>query len=128
MDETLNIGFFVFHTSWIALTCLGWIWRRTRRWQLAAVLITALSWFGLGAWYGWGYCFCTDWHWQVRARLGYEDPPSYTQLLIQELTGIALAPAVANALTLVTLVAAGAIGIVLNLRDWRSETRTRRVA
>lgn len=125
MDETLNIGFFVFHTSWIAFNCLGWIWRRTRRWQLATVLLTAVSWFGLGAWYGWGYCACTDWHWQIRARLGYDDPPSYTQLLIRELTGIEMAPVSANVLTLVTLAAAGAMSIVLNVRDWRSENRAR---
>ena len=81
MDSILNGLFFVFHTAWIAFNCVGWIWRRTRPWQLATVSLTALSWFGLGVWYGWGYCPCTDWHWQVRARLGHQDPPSYIQLL-----------------------------------------------
>ena len=47
-DDVLDVVFFVFHTSWIAFTCLGWIWRRTRRWHLVAVSLTALSWFGLG--------------------------------------------------------------------------------
>ena len=62
MDSILNGLFFVFHTAWIAFNCVGWIWRRTRPWQLATVSLTALSWFGLGVWYGWGYCPCTDWH------------------------------------------------------------------
>ena len=55
-DETLNVGFFVFHTAWIVFNCVGWAWRRTRRWHLATVSLTALSWFGLGIRYGWGYC------------------------------------------------------------------------
>lgn len=119
MNEILNVGLFVFHTSWIAFNCLGWLWRRTRRWQLATVSLTALSWFGLGIWYGWGYCPCTDWHWQVRARLGYDDPPSYIQLLIRELTGMELSSGRANALALATLAAAAVLSLVLNLQDQR---------
>jgi hypothetical protein len=121
MDEVLNIGFFVFHTLWIAFTSLGWIWRRTRPWQLAAVSLTALSWFVLGIRYGWGYCPCTDWHWQVRARLGHRgDPPSYIQLLMETLTGMEVGTGLANVLALVVLVAAAALGVILTLRDRRA--------
>jgi hypothetical protein len=115
----LNIAFFVFHTLWIGFICTAWAWRRTRRWHLAAVLLTALSWFGLGIWYGWGYCPFTDWHWQVRERLGYHDPPSYIQLLVRELAGIDLQPALADALALGTLIVAGALAVFLNVRDFR---------
>jgi hypothetical protein len=123
MDELLNAAFFVFHTSWIAFTCLGWIWRATRPWQLATAGLTALSWLGLGMVYGWGYCPCTDWHWQVRARLGYEDPPSYTQVLIREITGVNLPPGVADGLTVGILVAVTVLGVVFTLRDRRLRTR-----
>jgi hypothetical protein len=119
MDELLNVVFFVFHTSWIAFTCLGWIWRRTRPWQLAAAVLTTLSWIGLGFLYGWGYCPCTDWHWQVRARLGYQDPPSYTQVLIREITGVSVSPAVADGLTVGTLAVVTGLGVVFTLRDRR---------
>ena len=121
MDQALNIGFFVFHSSWILFNCLGWIWRPTRPWQLATVLITALSWFGLGIRYGWGYCPCTDWHWQVRERLGHHDPPSYIQLLIREVLGVDLSPNISDALALVTLTAVAVISVRLNLRDWRAQ-------
>jgi hypothetical protein len=123
-DQVLNVGFFVFHTLWIAFTCAGWAWRRTRRWELATVSLTALSWFGLGIWYGWGYCPCTDWHWRIRERLGYRDPPSYIQLLIREVTGIDLNPDVANALALATLVVVGVLSSVLNIRDIRRKRMT----
>jgi hypothetical protein len=122
MDRALNVAFFVFHTSWIAFTCLGWIWARTRPRQLATVSLTALSWFGLGLWFGWGYCPCTDWHWQVRARLGFSDPRSYVQLLIRELTGIDAGPDLADALAVVTLAAAALLGATLTIRDRRRST------
>jgi hypothetical protein len=53
--------------------------------------LTAASWFVLGASYGWGYCICTDWHFQVRERLGYnESYTSYLQLLAAEWFGLKL--------------------------------------
>ena len=119
-DGVLNILFFVFHTSWIAFNCLGWIWRGTRRWHLVAVSLTALSWFGLGLRYGWGYCPFTDWHWEVRARLGHHDPPSYIQLLIRELIGIDLGPTGADALAVITLAVVALLSVLLYGRDRRA--------
>jgi hypothetical protein len=121
--EALNIGFFAFHTLWIGFNCVGWVWRQTRRWHLATVSLTAVSWLGFGFWYGWGYCPFTDWHWQVRERLGYRDPPSYIQLLVRELAGIDLQPAVADALAVGTLIAVGALTAFLNIRDLRGQTQ-----
>lgn len=123
MDQPLNVAFFVFHTAWILFNCLGWIWRRTRRWHLATVTLTALSWSALGTWYGWGYCPCTDWHWQVRARLGYQDPPSYIQLLIREVSGIDPGPVWSDALAVTTLAVVAVLTVVLNIRDRRRRRR-----
>ena len=95
-------------------------------WQLVTVALTALSWFGLGIWYGWGYCPCTEWHWQVRARLGHHDPPSYIQLLIRELIGVDLGPESANALALVTLTVVAVVSVVLNIRDRRAASTATR--
>jgi hypothetical protein len=117
VDEFLNAAFFVFHTAWIAFTSLGWIWRKTRPWQLTMAVLTALSWFGLGAWYGWGYCPCTDWHWRIRSRMGFDDPPSYIQLLIRLLTGIVVEPRIADALALITLTVAILLSVMLRMRD-----------
>ena len=119
MDDILNVGFFTLHSAWILFNCLGWVWRKTRVWHLVTVSLTALSWFGLGVWYGWGYCPCTDWHWQVRARLGYHDPPSYIQLVIRQLIRVDTGPILANALAVGTLTVVAAIGVVLSIRDRR---------
>ncbi len=88
MDRCLDIAFFAFHSLFILFILLGWIWRRTRPWHLLAAALTACSWFGLGLRYGFGYCPCTDWHWQVRERLGYTDlPRSYIKFLLDTFTG-----------------------------------------
>jgi hypothetical protein len=117
MDVALNAAFFLFHSIWIVFNLVGWGWRRTRRWHLATVSLTALSWFGLGYWYGWGYCPCTDWHWQVRERLGLDNPPSYVQLLVRELIGPDLSPRIADILTVGAFLPAAAASVVLNIRD-----------
>ena len=119
MDFALNAAFFVFHSLWIAFNLSGWIWRKTRPWHLVTVSLTALSWFGLGAWYGWGYCPFTDWHWQVRERLGLDNPPSYVQLLIREVLGIDLGPQLADILTLGVFLLTAALSVVLTIRDLR---------
>ena len=88
MYQFLNIFFFVFHTVFILFVLFGWILRKTRTAHLAALTITALCWFGLGLFYGFGYCPCTDWHWRVREHLGYyEMPRSYIKFLINVPTG-----------------------------------------
>ena len=53
------------------------------------MLLTVFSWYLLCIWYGWGYCFCTDWHWKVRERLGYYDhSSSYIHFLVYKITNI----------------------------------------
>jgi hypothetical protein len=59
----------------------------------------------------------TDWHWRIRARLGYDDPPSYIQLLVWELTAIQVSPAWADAMAIVTLAGAALLSVALNVRD-----------
>jgi hypothetical protein len=119
MLQSLNLAFFAFHTAWMVFLCVGWAWRRSRPWHLGAVGLTAASWFGLGYWYGWGFCLCTEWHWQVRERLGYQDPPSYTQLLIEQLTGLELSATVADALTGGVFALAAVLSVALSVRDRR---------
>jgi hypothetical protein len=86
--QLLDIGFFVFHTGLVLFNVLGWIWPKTRRWNLYALLATSISWFVMGIWYGLGYCLCTDWHFQIRRELGYaDDSPTYIHLVIKMLTG-----------------------------------------
>ena len=81
-----NTFFFIFHIALILFNLFGWIPKRSRKWNLVALSVTAFSWFVLGIFYGFGYCFLTDWHWQIREKLGYStDSNSYVHFLITEL-------------------------------------------
>lgn len=120
MAEFLNIFFFVFHSSLILFIVLGWVWRKTRRIHLAVVVLTALSWFFLGIWYGFGYCPSTDWHWQVRLRLGYDDmPASYLTFLVRSLTGWNVDKTLVDVFAVVFLFLAIFASVFLNYRDWK---------
>lgn len=120
--QFLNIFFFVFHTSFTLFNCFGWIWKKTRRWNLTTLLLTAFSWFILGIWYGWGYCFCTDWHWEVREKLGYNDESvSYIHFLILKLTGINFNTGLVEKITVLVFFLCLGLSAWLNIRDYRRD-------
>ena len=116
--RSLDVLFLLFHSLWILLVVLGWIWSRTRRLSLAALVLTAVSWFGLGYWWGWGYCLCTDWHWQVRRALGDLDlPHNYIGFLIREGTGLEVPDPVLEPVILVAFLTSAAGGVGLSRWD-----------
>lgn len=119
--------FFVFHSMLIVLILFGWIWRKTRVINFIVVLLTALSWTVLGIWYGFGFCPCTDWHWQVREKLGYFDmPSSYTKFLIDSLTGLDVNEKLVDILAVSFLVLALFFSVFTNVRDWRGRQKKRK--
>jgi hypothetical protein len=55
---------------------------------LITIGATAFSWFGLGIFYGWGYCPITEWEWNVKARLGETHlPNSFIKYYADKITG-----------------------------------------
>lgn len=116
--QFLNIFFFVFHTLFTLFNMVGWIFPRTRKLHLITLSLTAFSWFILGIWYGWGYCVCTEWHWDVRDKLGYEDRShSYIHFLILKLTGADLDPVLVERGTLIVFLLSFVLSIMLNIKD-----------
>jgi hypothetical protein len=119
MYELLNIFFLFFHTAWMLFNLFGWIWKRTRKWNLLSLLLTAFSWFGLGIWYGWGYCPCTHWHWMVRRELGYMNMPnSYIKFLIELFTGFDVNATLVDTATAVLFSLALMASVYVNYRDY----------
>jgi hypothetical protein len=107
----------------------GWIWKRTRRINLACLLLTAASWLLLGIFYGIGYCPLTDWHFMVLGRLGYTDlPTSYISFLVTRLSGLHPDQGLVDAGTAGGLVLALAISVYLNFREWFHRLAQRRKA
>ena len=116
----VNICFFVFHTALILFNVFGWLWAKTRKWNLLTLLLTLVSWCVMGIWKGVGYCICTDWHWQIRRAMGIRDnADSYLVLLVQKLSGwnppFSLVNTVAGVVFLISVIGS----VVLNIADWR---------
>lgn len=122
--QLLDYFFLVFHTLFTLFNMTGWIFRVTRKAHAITMGLTAFSWFVLGIWYGWGYCFCTDWHWQVRQALGRPiRSSSYIHFLILEITGLDLNPRLVDNTVLAVFLACVTMAVILNVRDWRRGRR-----
>lgn len=123
MLAALDAGFFALHTALIAFNLVGWAWRRTRAAHLAVLALTASSWFVMGAFRGWGYCLCTDWHFRVRRLRGLPvAESSFVQLLLGKTLGVHLARRSADALAVGVF---GAIVVATTLA-WTIARRRRR--
>jgi hypothetical protein len=116
----LDIFFVLFHTSLILFNLFGWIWKKTRLANLIALLLTGASWLFLGLIVGMlGYCPLTDWHFNILDKLGKTDlPVSYIKYLVDRLTGLDVSQTLVDNFTLYGLIAALAISLVLNIRDF----------
>ncbi|WP_205509829.1 DUF2784 domain-containing protein [Longitalea arenae] len=124
--QVLNYFFFIFHTVFTLFNVFGWIFPATRKWNLFTLLLTAFSWFVLGIWYGWGYCLCTDWHWDIRESLGYHDQQkSYIHFLLLKLTGFNFNEDLVNNATLIVFVISLIMSIWLNMRDRKKSKRSK---
>ena len=120
--QFINIFFFVFHTAFTLFNCIGWAFRPLRKWNLITLLFTAFSWFVLGIWYGWGFCLCTEWHYEAREKLGlYNEQGSYIRFLIYELTGKNLNEQLVENATLAVFLFSLIMSIILNSKDYRKK-------
>ena len=121
----LDIFFFVFHTAIILFNLFGWLWKKTRKANLVLLLLTAFSWFILGIWYGFGFCPCTEWHYQVRMKLGHYDmPDSYIKFCIDFFTGLDVNARLVEVSTLVFFLLALILSVYVNIRDWRHKWKS----
>jgi hypothetical protein len=113
--QIADIFFFVFHIALILFNLFGWIFKHLRKWNLITLGLTAFSWFVLGIFYGFGYCFLTDWHWEIREALGYSTPyHSYNHFLIETVLGISVSAEVIDWLTGILFGLAVVMSVVAN--------------
>jgi len=113
-----NYFFYAFHTTLILFNLLGWLYARTRKLNLITLLATFASWVLLGIWKGWGYCFLTDWHYEVLQRLGERGmPSSYIAFLVQKFSGWLPAATLVNTLTLGLAILALVCSLWVNIRS-----------
>lgn len=116
----LNILLLTLHTALIVFNVFGWLWVRTRPWNMLTQVLTLGSWVGMGAFYGWGYCLCTDIHWDIRRELGFTgEPDTYIGFLIQKATGVRASEEFVFWLTVCVFCVSFFGSLFLNIRDLR---------
>jgi hypothetical protein len=124
--HALNAFFFIFHIALIPFNLFGWIFRPLRKWNLITLGITAFSWLVLGIFFGFGYCFLTDWHWQIREKLGYTNSyNSYVHFLIETLFRIQVSPVLVDWCTGISFSIAVVMSLITNFGLFGKKGKTR---
>jgi Protein of Unknown function (DUF2784) len=111
----LDIFFTITHLAFTGFNLTGWIWKKTRKVHLVTLGLTIASWFILGIWHGWGYCFLTDWHWDVKEKLGEKNlPGSFIKYFADKISGKDINPSLIDNVTLGCLIFAVTASIYVN--------------
>ena len=115
MYEILHIFFLVFHSFLILFNLFGWVWKPLRKANLVTLLLTGLSWFLLGIFYGIGYCPLTDWHYQILYELGKTNlPNSYIQYLLDTFFSVSVSQNITDTWTMILFFVALVCSIYVN--------------
>ncbi len=124
MLSFLNILLTLAHLTLIGFNLTGWIWRKTRKAHLIVLGLTTASWFVLGIWYGWGYCPLTDWHWDVKEKLGKTNlPNSFIKYYADKLSNRDIPTALVDNVTLGCLLFAIVAAVYVNfIKKEKAET------
>jgi len=124
----LDYFFLLFHSILILFVLSAWAWKSTRQIHLIITALILLSWFGLGFFYGWGYCPCTDWHWAVKYKIGENYlPNSYVKYYADKLTGLTWNPFIVDVIVLIPGIMTFILSCWLNTRDYYSNRNTRHI-
>ena len=114
-----NYVLHLFHLMTVFFTLFGWIFKEIRFAHLLLLIITFISWFGLGRFFGFGYCFITDWQWKIKKKLG-ERPirGGYIKYLLDRITGRDFDPQKTATNTMKLVFVIFFISAILNLNDY----------
>jgi hypothetical protein len=116
------------HIVIILFNLFGWIWNRTRKLHLIVVFATIFSWLVLGIKYGLGYCFLTDWHWEIKRKIGESElPASFIKYFLDRFTPFQFTAHTVDLLTGIIFSAVAIITIYINFihsRIFRQHQKT----
>ena len=125
--QAIDTLLYTIHVVVIVINLFGWILKKTRKLQLITILATTVSWFIVGICYGWGYCFLTDWEWEIKRKLGESGlPNSFIHYLINNNLGLEVDTGILDSLTLWLFLAAMALSFILNWKDFRTKVSQKR--
>lgn len=120
LDYSLHLA----HLIFIGINIFGFIFKKTRKLNLICLILTTISWFILGLWYGIGYCPLTDWHWSIKTSLGETNLPySYIKYILDLTFQIDSNPVFIDYLTFIVFFISIFLSLYLNYKDglWKSK-------
>lgn len=116
----LDLGLSLLHVAVVLAVLTSWIPKATRRFHLVLVGVTAVSWLGLGLIHGIGYCFLTDWQWEVKRWRGETGlPRSFVHYALTRWLGLSLHPTTSDMLTGLGFALSTLLSLLVNLVDLR---------
>ncbi|MCG8307059.1 MAG: DUF2784 domain-containing protein [Cytophagales bacterium] len=115
MLKLLDLLFLWLHVMIIFFNLFGWVWRKTRRMHLAVAATTLFSWVILGMKYGMGYCFLTDWHWEIKYKLGEAGlPASFVEYFLENYINVEVSSKMIDWITGASFAMAIVVSLYLN--------------
>ena len=113
----LDILLTILHVLVIFFNLLGWAipnWRLAHFW---CVMVTLFSWLVLGLWNGWGYCFLTDWAWQIKRELGEVGlPNSFITYIVNNKLGLKVSPDLVDTCTVISFAICIALTVYFRIK------------
>jgi hypothetical protein len=115
MLQFLDILLTIVHLAIVGFNLFGWIPTVTRKAHFISIVLTAVSWFLLGIWFGMGYCPFTDWQWQVKEKLGERNlPPNFIEYFAEKFTGSDFDPQFVNNVIAIGFAIVALLSIYIN--------------
>jgi len=111
---TADKGLYALHLVSTSFIVFGWIPSATRTINFYLIVLTFVSWLGLGLKQGFGYCFFTDLQSKIRRRLGREEIDSFILDFLERLTGRSLNPSSVELATQVVFYLSALASIYVN--------------
>ncbi len=109
----------ILHISFILFFILGWIPKRTRTVHYFLVILVGVSWFILGLFYGFGYCFLTDIHWRVKMARGEVDLPfSFIKYILDKSLGYNFDKVLIDYVTLAVFISIFFLSTILFIKNY----------
>lgn len=122
--QLIDAAFHFVHITIIIINMTFWLSFKTLRIAQVTLVLTLVSWVGFGLYYGFGYCFLTDWHWQLKEKIGDTNlPPSYIKLVVDRTFGVNSDPVMVDEVTTIVLVLSLFGCIIQSIREWRLKRR-----
>ena len=117
----LDVLLAAIHLGVVVAVLVLWIPRSTRRVHFALVVLTAGSWLGIGLLYGnIGYCFLTDWHWDVKRLRGQTHlPASFIHYMVTRWLKLPVRSSTTDLWTALSFASVAVISIIAYVRDLR---------